>query len=656
MVLGSDPQEALLFALKDLDDKNFKELKFHLMAITSPDGHRVLTRSEFEDLEHVKLASRLIEMYGAYKALNVLCETLEKMHLLELVDQLIPVCLNDYRAKYREHVRHLEEKHVGINGSYNQLLLVWGSSSGNSEPPTCPTQELCSLKDLFGSREKSTVVLLGSAGIGKTTLARKILLDWARGTLFTDQFDYVFYVSCREVVLLRECTVEQLLFWCCADNQAPVNEILRQPERLLFILDGYDELQRPFAEQLMKSSSSPMENLLHLLIRKDRLPQCSLFITTRRLALKNLTCMLKQPHYVHLLGFSEEEKRRYFSSYFTDEEEATKAFDLVQRYDVLYQGCQVPGICWVVCSWLHRQMEGGREIADIPSNSTDIYMAYVSTFLPPSDNGDGWELPQHSFLKGLCSLAAEGIQQQRFLFEEADLRKHNLDGPLLADFLSSNDYREGYAIKKFYSFRHISFQEFFYAMSHLVKENGSQLGQESRRELEKLLKSTSEDMTLSVQFLLDLLRHESTSHLELKLCFKISSQIMHELKEFKRQLEPIRNCSPWNLEFSLCGSKLKNLRNCVQMSDASLSWTKTDATSVPSRPSFSVKTSLRNGQDEEQKSHPVGRDNRAGTQNQASNGEGRGTEELKARALGTAECGNKEMGAIKLKRQRDGGV
>ncbi|KAG8507237.1 NACHT, LRR and PYD domains-containing protein 10 [Galemys pyrenaicus] len=299
-------------------------------------------------------------------------------------------------------------------------------------------------------------VLQGNAGTGKTTLVRKIMLDWASGKLYPGQFDYVFRIQ-------------------------------RQPERLLFILDGSDELQRPFAEGVQRPRQSPMEFMLHCLVKRELLSTSSVLITTRPLALKNLESLLEKPLHVHVLGFSEEERRRYFSSYFTDEEQARSAFDIVQRSDVLYKACQVPAICWVVCSWLKRQMERGQEVSETPSNDTDIFMAYVSTFLPPSDNGASAELTRDRVLKGLCSLAAGGIQHQRFLFEEADLRKHNLDGPGLAPFLSSNDYYQGLDMKKLYSFRHIIFQEFFCAISYLVREDQSKLGEESCREVDRLL-------------------------------------------------------------------------------------------------------------------------------------------------------------------------
>uniref|UniRef100_A0A8C8YSW4 NLR family pyrin domain containing 10 n=1 Tax=Prolemur simus TaxID=1328070 RepID=A0A8C8YSW4_PROSS len=573
----------------------------------------------------------------------------------------------DYRETYREHVRSLEERREGeVGSSYIQLLLVAKPSSGSSESSACPVleQELDSVmvEALFGSEEKpypapSSVVLQGSAGTGKTTLAKKMVLDWAMGTLYPGRFDYVFYVSCKEVVLLPKGKIEQLLFWCCGDSQAPVTEILRQPERLLFILDGFDELQRPFEKQLKKMSSSPKEELLHRLISRRILPTCSLLITTRPQALHNLKPLLKHTQYIHILGFSEEERRSYFRSYFKDEEQARKAFEVVEGNAILHQACQVPGVCWVVCSWLKRQMERGQAVSE--TNSADIFMAYVSTFLPSDDNEGCSEPSRHRVLRSLCSLAAEGIQHQRFLFEEAELRKHNLDGPSLAAFLSSNDYQEGVDIKKFYSFCHISFQEFFHAMSYLVTEDQSRLGEASCREVKRLLQEKdpegNKEMTLSVQFLLDMSKKESSSNLELKFRLKISPCIMQDLKHIKEQVESLKLNRTWDFELSLNKFKIKNLAQGIQIRDMSFNIKHSNERKSHSSKLFSVKTSLNNGQKEEPKCPLVNKGNIAGMQKESSKGKGRGAEEPGNKVRST-KMGSRETGTTVLKAQKNGGM
>ncbi|XP_055972314.1 NACHT, LRR and PYD domains-containing protein 10 [Sorex fumeus] len=653
------PREALLWAFNDLEENNFKILKFHLRDRSLQEGQCLLARGELESLSRVDLASRLTLIYGHQEAVKVVLKVLTVMGLLELVEQLNHICLNDYREIYREHVRSLEERQEGGDkSSYNQLLLVAKPSSGSPELPACPIleQDLDSVtvESLFDPRENPCkhpplVVLQGNAGTGKTTLVRKMVLDWASGTLYPGQFDYVFYVSCREVVLFPKGRLEEFIFWCCGNSQAPVSEILRQPERLLFILDGFDELQRPFAKGLQRPTRSSMEAVLHLLIKREILPKSSLLITTRPLALRTLESVLKHPRFVHILGFSEDERRKYISSYFTDEEQARNAFDIVQRNGVLYKACQVPGICWVVCSWLKRQMERGREVSEMPSNDTDIFMAYVSTYLPCSDSAGSSDLTRNKVLKGLCSLAAEGIKHQRFMFNETDLKNHDLDGPSLAPFLYSSDYQEGLELKKLYSFHHIIFQEFFNAVSYLVKED--QQGKESLREVSRLLhdeqQAGNEEMTLSMHFLLDISKRESSSNLELKFCLKISPSIKQDLKHFKEQVESMKHRRTWDLEFSLYNKTLNNLLKGVQMGDISFKMNHSNEKKSKIGNSFYVKTSLRDGQKEEEKYPVVGK----GTEKKALSGK-----RLEDGGESSSRAGRREVDIEEPEGQKNPGV
>ncbi|XP_028623966.1 NACHT, LRR and PYD domains-containing protein 10 [Grammomys surdaster] len=640
---ANSPQEALLWALNDLEENSFKTLKFHLRDVTQ--FH--LARGELEGLSQVDLASKLISMYGAQEAVRVVGRSLQAMNLMELVDYLSQVCLNDYREIYREHVRCLEERQDwGVDSIHNKLLLVAASSSGSCRSPSCSDLELeldpVPVETLFAPEAESystlpIVVMQGSAGTGKTTLVKKLVQDWAKGKLYPGQFDYVFYLSCREVVLLPKCDLPNLICWCCGDDQAPVTEILRQPERLLFILDGYDELQK----------SSRAERVLHILMRRREVP-CSLLITTRPPALQSLEPMLGERRYVHVLGFAEEERETYFSSYFTDKEQLRNALEIVQNNAVLYKACQVPGICWVVCSWLKRKMARGQEISETPSNSTDIFTAYVSTFLPTDGNGDSSELTRHKVLKSLCSLAAEGMRHQRMLFEEDVLRKHGLDGPSLSAFLNCIDYREGLGIKKLYSFRHLTFQEFFYAMSFLVKEDQRQLGEATHKEVAKLVDpENSEEVTLSLQFLFDMLKTDNTLSLGLKFCFKIPPSVRQDLKHFKEQIEAIKYNRSWDLEFSLYDCKIKKLTQGIRVKDVIFNVQQLNEKKSGKRKTFSVISSFGKGKVQ----NPLletGKSIRK--QKKASNGNSRGTEEpawearnrLASRAKGHMEMNDKE--------------
>lgn len=104
LALANNPQEALLLALRDLDENDFKILKFHLQDRTLLGGQG-LPRGELEGLSRVDLASRLVLMNGAQGAVKVVCKVLEVMKLLELVDQLSHICLNGEYSRGQGEVR-----------------------------------------------------------------------------------------------------------------------------------------------------------------------------------------------------------------------------------------------------------------------------------------------------------------------------------------------------------------------------------------------------------------------------------------------------------------------------------------------------------------------------------------------------------------------
>lgn len=93
MALAGNAREALLWAMSDLEENDFKILKFYLRDGTLLKGQG-LARGEVEGLSPVDLASRLILMYGAQDALKMVLNVLRVMNLLELVEELSPICLN----------------------------------------------------------------------------------------------------------------------------------------------------------------------------------------------------------------------------------------------------------------------------------------------------------------------------------------------------------------------------------------------------------------------------------------------------------------------------------------------------------------------------------------------------------------------------------
>ncbi|XP_016072710.1 PREDICTED: NACHT, LRR and PYD domains-containing protein 12 isoform X2 [Miniopterus natalensis] len=488
-----------------------------------------------------------------------------------------------YRDSVRRRFRLMQDRNARLGESvnfshrYTRLLLVQEHCSpmgaqqklldtGRGHARSAGQQaSLIQVETLFEPDEERpepprTVVLQGAAGMGKSMLAHKVMLDWADGRLFQDRFDYLLYVNCREMNRGGpERSAQDLLSSCWPEPSAPLRELLRVPERLLFIIDGFDELKPSFHDPqgpwcLCWEEKRPTELLLSSLIRKKLLPEASLLITTRPTALEKLHRLLEHPRHVEILGFSEAERKEYFYKYFHSAEQAGHVFNFVRDNEPLFTLCFVPLVCWVVCTCLKQQLEGGGLLRQTSRTTTAVYMLYLLSLMQPKPGSP--TLQRQPNQTGLCSLAADGLWNQKILFEEQDLRRHGLDGADVSSFLNMNIFQKDINCEKFYSFIHLSFQEFFAAMYYILDggDSRSSPDQSLTRLLAEYGFSERSFLALTVRFLFGLLNEETRSYLEKTLCWKVSPQIKVELLEWiqSKALSEGSTLQRGSLEFLSC--------------------------------------------------------------------------------------------------------
>ncbi|XP_056651094.1 NACHT, LRR and PYD domains-containing protein 10 [Monodelphis domestica] len=570
-------RNVLMKILEDLIEDELKKFKFQLEDPPLKE-FGPMPRGQLHPAQPVDLAELMIGHYGenyAVKVAKAVLETINHRDLAEKLERAIekaenspqtedsgphdqgpenyrrnpqkptPIskplgeaAISDYIDIYKTHIREklqaidAEDAPFRPGNKYLQLQL---------EPLNQYDSSSISLETLFNSAGNTsnvpqTVVLQGVAGIGKSTLARKVLQGWAAGTLYPDRFNYVFYIGCQEARFLRESSMEQLITILCGDNNAPITDILKQPQKLLFVLDGLDELQFLSDEQFYPSvnEKESVHALWGSLIQKKLLPQSTLLITIRIPVLEKLEPWLKHSRHVKVLGFSQTQKKEYFDLYFTNGDLGKKALDFVLKNKELSNECCAPLMCWIICSWMKQRQDQGKSPTKALKNRTDVYMAYISTFLTTEKSLS--KSTQHVALRGLCFLAAEGIQSQKVLFTEGDLRRHSLDGMDISSILNVSGAQAGLSGTMLYSFRHLSFQEFFNAMFYLLEEK-SLLGKSQN--VKELIQKQEASGTM--QFLYGLLEKENEKNLELKFDLRISMPLRKEVETLKKKMDKVKN-------------------------------------------------------------------------------------------------------------------
>ncbi|KAM6154474.1 LOW QUALITY PROTEIN: NACHT, LRR and PYD domains-containing protein 12 [Erethizon dorsatum] len=525
--------------LEELEAAKLKRFKLYVGTAAGPGGAGI-PRGCMETAGALEMAQLLVAHLGPRQAWLLALGVFEQIHRKDLWEKghredADGDSLDAYRVHVRRTFRLMRDRNARLGESVNlgrrftRLQLAQGHVG--------PQGGAARVETLFEADEERpelphTVVLQGAAGMGKTMLARKLVLDWADGRLFPGRFDVAFYLNCRELSRgPAERSARDLLSGCWPGPGAPPPELLRAPERVLLVLDGLDELHASFqAPQgpwcLGWDEQRPTELLLSSLLAKKLLPEASLLVTTRPCALERLQGLLQQPRHAEILGFSKAEREQYFQRFFRQPEQAAQAFSFVRDSEPLFSLCFVPLVRWVVCTCLRQWLEEGARRA--PSRTTTaVYTLYLLSLLQPSPGTPTLQGPLNH--RGLL-LAPDGLWQQKILFEEQDLGRHGLAGADVSAFLNVSIFQKDIGCQRLYSFIHLSFQEFFAAMHYFLAGGDSEdtgdgvVGPQPKvaKLLAKYAFSDRSFLVLTVRFLFGLLNGETRSYLERTLHWVIA--------------------------------------------------------------------------------------------------------------------------------------
>ncbi|NXV66201.1 NLRP3 protein, partial [Molothrus ater] len=430
--------------------------------------------------------------------------------------------------------REPQSKHGAKDGAVG---TGQGCSSASSGAATATTMLFEPSGD---GQTPQVVVLVGAPGMGKTMMVRKVMVEWGEGALHT-QFDFVFCIDCKAIVLPMEASMANLVSQCCPGLQVPAGKILDDQKKILFIFDGFEALGFSLVHPEAELSSDPrevkpLELTLMSLLKKTLLPKASLLITIRPTALGSLRQCLKGENYVEILGFSAARREEYFHRYFENPSKADMAFRFVRGNEILYSLCVIPIMSWTICTILEQELCGKKNLLECSKTTTGMMMFYLSQLLKHRDRDNPQVLQQ--FLLQLCSLAAEGIWKHKVLFEEKEIKDCGLDlTGLLPYFLNERIPREGEDHESVYAFTHLHLQEFFAAMFYVLEDNGETISSLGRleKDVNKLLESynkSRKDLNVTVQFLFGLVSQKSIEYMDKTIGCRISSRAREELLEW----------------------------------------------------------------------------------------------------------------------------
>uniref|UniRef100_A0A674NHX8 B30.2/SPRY domain-containing protein n=1 Tax=Takifugu rubripes TaxID=31033 RepID=A0A674NHX8_TAKRU len=405
--------------------------------------------------------------------------------------------------------------HINAQHEVTQIDMVGNPS--DTEQPISPS-------DLFtppAGKDKPirTVLTSGNAGVGKTFLIRKFVLDWAEQRANQD-VHLILPFTFRQLNLLRgtrlslaELTHKYAKFDSCKF-------------KLLFILDGLDESRlemdtrtNEFQEaDIDVKAPCSVEVLLTNLINRSLLPSARLWITTRPAAANQI-----HPDFVDMRtevrGFTDVQKEEYFRRKFKEEEQGCRIISHIKASRSLHIMCHIPIFCWVTAKVFEDVLKMREEL---PKTLTAMYISFlVVQFSLKNKRGDGkgpqWSPESCEMIPILAKLAFEQLQKGNVIFYESDLRDCGITvreaDAFSGVFTQMFRRQQGLFKEEVFCFVHLSVQEFLAALhAHLTfTKFGSKLPNSKIKQadfyqcaVDEALQSEKGHLDLFLRFLLGL--------------------------------------------------------------------------------------------------------------------------------------------------------
>ncbi|KAI3326820.1 ARM repeat-containing protein [Xylariaceae sp. AK1471] len=312
-------------------------------------------------------------------------------------------------AKKKLEIQRLSGECLSIDQCYINLAIVTqpdenrhrstGGSKRGSEGDTAPESSPFSLSDrlkietpenellielptLFNSRkmpdgqmkESRRILIRGRAGVGKTTLCKKIVYDFMYDGMWNKLFDRVLWVRLRKLKDLspsefnNQKLFEYIYFERSEDKDAfakglhiAIHSKTPSYRGTLFLLDGLDEVSE------LLDSADRASSFLQTLLNSP-----NVIITTRpHTALPN---DIRKPDLeLETIGFHPNQVQKYLDNIFRNTSKVEEIQSFLQKYWLLQSLVRIPIQLDALClTW-----DEGLKDSPIPETMTGVYRAIV---------------------------------------------------------------------------------------------------------------------------------------------------------------------------------------------------------------------------------------------------------------------------------------
>uniref|UniRef100_H0XCJ1 NACHT domain-containing protein n=1 Tax=Otolemur garnettii TaxID=30611 RepID=H0XCJ1_OTOGA len=454
----------LLWYLQKLSDEEFHSFKSHLIAEIQKFGPPEILWTDLEVSKEV-LVNMLTVSYEEQHTWNMTFSILQKLGRKDLC-QKITIRRNRDKEMYKSLMR-------------TKFLNQW---------ETCPFSEIhylyfCEVtKDIFytlelsydsstSSTENLNVFLVGDRAKGKSMIIRVAVIEWTLGEMWNDTISYIIHITSHEINEMTNVSLVELISKDWPEDQAPIADILSEPQKVLFILEDLDNMNISLNvdESALCSDSRhkvPVSVLFVSLLKRKVVPGCRVLVSSRPSCEPCIKALMNERDCYVTLQLSKEKKQNYFYLFFKNKVRAERAFKRVLDSEILVDLCEIPLLSWILCTVLNQQMNR-LDFEYSCQTPTDIYTYYLASLLTsdPDVTAQQYHL---ILLNRLCLLALEGLSHNTISFSGSDLVSVGLTCYDVSVLQAMNILLRSSNHEVHYEFIHLNIQEYCAALACLM--------------------------------------------------------------------------------------------------------------------------------------------------------------------------------------------
>ncbi|XP_031573583.1 NACHT, LRR and PYD domains-containing protein 4-like [Actinia tenebrosa] len=362
-----------------------------------------------------------------------------------------------------KHFKEPKEKRFG-----RRQLDEYQASS--TELTNCSEMFLCPENDDQQSTASCTtnpksILLTGKAGIGKSLLCRKLVRDWSHDRLFEEgqenakvpDFQFVFLLTFCQLLEEEEKRLDlrdilnrsSLLNDHSVIDEPLLQYIIENPEKLLIVLDGYDEYkhrERITGDLETRYPNDPYDKipvpaLIGKIMKGKMLNGAVVLLSSRPEEAEELKEIVFDVR-CDIQRFSSLQVLEYIEKYFNaNKSMKNKVLDHIKTNEILLSFGHIPVMCFLMCYCIiWRMTESKTTEKRLPVTRTELYRQVIILFIKKHSSSKYEEMEEtkvQELLHKLAELAVNLMMEDKYFFDENDMEKFNLNDEEITNLKAS---------------------------------------------------------------------------------------------------------------------------------------------------------------------------------------------------------------------------